>query len=130
MIKLRFFEIGWRTRTDGPGSRVIIYLQGCHLRCLWCHSPHSWNRERAPLLFNATLCTNCGKCEAVCPNGVHRIIENRHIIDRDACDGKRTYPSVWNLHLHFRRKDEKRQYIQKFNVYTIKKSKSQKCRQP
>lgn len=87
MVQLKFFEIGWRTRTDGPGKRVIIYLQGCHLRCPWCHSPHSWDRQRAPLLFNATLCTNCGKCVAVCPNGVHKIRENLHTINRNACDG-------------------------------------------
>lgn len=84
---LRFFEIGWRTRTDGPGIRVIIYLQGCHLRCPWCHSPHSWNMKRAPLLHNVNLCSHCGKCVEICPNGVHKIIENMHVIERDTCDG-------------------------------------------
>ncbi|HEX3027753.1 MAG TPA: glycyl-radical enzyme activating protein [Clostridia bacterium] len=81
---MRYFDIVWDSAKDGPGTRVVFFLQGCPLQCLWCHSPHSQPKD-APVLFYREYCTNCGKCRAVCEAGCFGSEQKGYTFDRTAC---------------------------------------------
>lgn len=35
------YETG--STVDGPGIRVVVFMSGCLLRCLYCHNPDTWH---------------------------------------------------------------------------------------
>lgn len=34
---------------DGPGTRFVVFLKGCNLRCLYCHNPDTWDMAGADM---------------------------------------------------------------------------------
>jgi pyruvate formate lyase activating enzyme len=74
---------------DGPGIRTTVFLKGCPLSCIWCHSPES-RLNHAELIYHPDRCQGCLVCTEVCPKDALHIAggagSQSITIDRSQCD--------------------------------------------
>jgi len=69
---------------DGSGIATTVFLKGCPMRCLWCHSPEARSDEPV-LAYYADNCVGCGQCIEVCPTGALSQGNEGLVINRAVC---------------------------------------------
>lgn len=77
-------QIQYFSLYDGPGIRTTVFLQGCNLRCAWCHNPETWTLHTA-VSYVKERCVQCGACRSVCPSHSHIFNESGHLFEPERC---------------------------------------------
>ena len=70
--------------TDGNGIRIMVFMKGCNLRCLWCSNPES-QRYNPQIAFNKNKCVNCGRCITQCTQHAIYMDGGKVYMDHSLC---------------------------------------------
>lgn len=55
---------------DGPGIRFVIFMQGCPMRCLYCHNPDTWEINTGTKRTADELLSEYEKCRNFTKGGI------------------------------------------------------------
>lgn len=73
---------------DGPGVRYVVFMQGCKMRCLYCHNPDTWLSDNGKWVASDELLASAlrykaywGKTGGITVSGGEPLLQLDFLID-------------------------------------------------
>lgn len=54
---------------DGPGTRFVVFVQGCPMRCAYCHNPDTWSMNAGTMMEPEEIYAQYERNESFYQNG-------------------------------------------------------------
>ena len=55
---------------DGPGIRFVVFLQGCPMRCMYCHNPDTWVVNENQKMSVSDILSQYDSVKEFCKGGI------------------------------------------------------------
>jgi len=81
----KVFDIRRFSTHDGSGIRTVMFMQGCSLRCAWCHNPEGIDQGRRAMWFQSR-CIRCRACLSRSLHGGLALQEDEIVIHPEAAE--------------------------------------------
>lgn len=71
---------------DGPGIRYVAFLQGCPLRCLFCHNPDTWDAKGGKEITPSELVSDIIRYKSFISGGGVTLSGGEPLLQADFCE--------------------------------------------
>lgn len=69
-LKGRIHSVESFGTVDGPGIRFVVFMQGCPMRCLYCHNPDTWDVNGGTERTAEDILAEFEKCKEFITGGI------------------------------------------------------------
>ena len=83
---------------DGPGLRYVVFMQGCPMRCKYCHNPDTWKMNTGSELTPQEIIKQYKKNESFYSNGGITVTGGEPLLQVDFLIELFTFAKKENIH--------------------------------
>ncbi len=83
---------------DGPGVRFVVFVQGCPMRCAYCHNPDTWEMNAGKLMEPAEIIAQYERNESFYTTGGLTVTGGEPLMQVDFLIDLFTLAKAKNIH--------------------------------